>query len=101
MALKLAKTTDTGSSAEYWRVAPGFTYDVVEQQLTATVVLYVNEAARRAGKRPMNVRLDNDQPHGVSLSGTDADTAVKTGDPRAALYAVLKALPFFSGAEDV
>lgn len=100
MALKLAKETESGSTVEYWRISPLFYYDVAEQRLSARVLAYVSEAARRASKRDLLDGLGDDRPSSVILQGADADASIKTGDPRPALYVVLKARPFFAGAED-
>lgn len=101
MALKLAKTLETGATAEYWKISSSFTYDVIGQVVTAHLHLFTNEATRRAGKQRVHDLFSGDVPNVVTMEGTAADTAVKTGDPRPALYAVLKALPFFTGSEDV
>ena len=36
----------------------------------------------------------------VVLEGSEATSALATGDPRATMYAKLKALEFFAGATD-
>lgn len=103
MALKLSKNTPNGGAAEYWRVMPGMSIDVVAQQIIAPVMLYVNASSRQASKRPIHPsELEaGDAPNSVTLTGADAIAALQTGDPRAALYAVLKTKDFFTGAEDV
>lgn len=100
MALKLVKETSAGVLVEYWRISSGLHYDVVEQRLSAGVLVYVNEQSRRAEKTPVRETTSNEQPLNVLLEGAASDAAVKTGDPRGALYGVLKALPFFAGSED-
>lgn len=101
MALKLSKELPSGATVEYWRVSPSLTVDLVDQTIHAKVMPYVNATARLAGKPPLPGPDPLEAPDHISMSGVDVITALQTGDPRPALYGVLKALPFFSGAEDV
>jgi len=106
MALKLTKMTAEGFSVEYWRIEPTilsrFSGDT--KTVSANVIVHVNAAARQADKPP--VRLTPRSVEGcetatrVVLEGSEATSALATGDPRAAMYAKLKALEFFSGAVD-
>lgn len=102
MALQIDKTTREGFTVSYWRVSPSVTYDVVAKRLTATVMPYVSAAARTADKPPAHFdSRDFDDARSVTLEGTAAENAIKTGEPRDAVYAHLKTLDFFSGAADV
>lgn len=105
MALKLAKTTVEGFSVEYWRIEPSILTRFAETKtVSANVTVHMNAAARQAGKPP--VRLTPRSIEGsetamrVVLEGSEATNALATGDPRAAMYAKLKALEFFAGATD-
>jgi hypothetical protein len=99
MALKKAVDLENGGTAEYWRVAPSYTFNVVTGELLTHVNLYVNETARRADKP--DIHPDRDAPSPVTLAGAPALAAVQAGDHRAAVYEMLKGLPYFKGAQDV
>jgi len=101
MALQLAKTTEEGFSVEYWRVDPVTSVNMHTRTATARVLCYKDAAARQGGKIPVRVGPSLEAPDSVTIEGTDFDTALATGDTRGAMYGVLKALPFFSGAVDV
>ena len=103
MALKLSKPMRDGGTAEYWRVAPTIHYEILTRTLVCHLMLYVNETARRTDKMPVpipNLEAYENIPV-AHLEGDDAIAAMAAGDPRGALYIHLKALNFFSGAEDV
>lgn len=100
MAIKKVVEKKDGGSAEYWRVSPYFTFDVVEGRLDASLLLYTNEVGRRAGKRRVEPLSVQGYPMNLVLEGADALAAVQSGDPRPALYGALKALPFFASSED-
>jgi hypothetical protein len=103
VALKLTKTMRDGSTAEYWKVGTVFHFDVVNKTAGASLLLYVNETARRADR--LSVPIPNVEcatlPPPPQLTGQPALDALASGDPRAALYALLKVDPYFAGAEDV
>jgi len=101
MALKLSKETDEGISFEYWRINPAMNVDMVDRTATANILIYKDAAARQASKKPIMHVANSDTPRMVTLSGTDFESAVLTGDLRAAMYVLLKTFPFFLGAEDV
>jgi hypothetical protein len=100
MGLKIDFEDDSGLVVGYWVVSPEFSYDVSTKSLHAQVRGYKSKAAKTAGKRPVNIMMNPDIPTSVELRGQDAKDAVMTGDPRTALYAVLKALPIFATATD-
>lgn len=107
MALQIEKATREGYTVSYWRLSPVVSYDVVNQRLTANILPYVNSTMRQNGKPSVNFEPsaasmdDFDEVRRVVLEGAAADAAVKTGEPRDALYAAVKTKNFFSGASDV
>lgn len=104
MALKLAKTTDEGFTVEYWRVNPFMSVDMVGRAAYATLMAFKDAASRQGGKRPVHVGPELagfETVQSVELTGQDFETALATGDLRAAMYGKLKALAFFTGSEDV
>lgn len=103
MALKLKKDLRSGGTAEYWKIDEIVELDTVRKRVYAKVHLYVNAASRQSGKLrvPSSDVEDMDIPRSVSLEGPGVLEAIANGDPRPQLYGVLKALPFFSGSEDV
>ena len=108
MAVQLSKGLSSGGTAEYWRISPSMTVDVLTPSVAAAVEVYINSAARLALKRPVmhhdidrtGSSPDSEAPHHISLTGADATAAIVSGDPRAALYTALKALPYFDGCTD-
>lgn len=104
MALKISKVTDEGFTVEYWRVSPVMTVDMVARTGVAQVLVYKDAAARQSGKRPVTIMQPMeglDEVRHVQLDGSDFETAIVTGDLRAAMYGKLKAKDFFTGSEDV
>jgi hypothetical protein len=104
MALQLSKTLRNGTSAEYWAISPNMIIDVVAQTVSAQIWLYATHTARTGNKSRINlIELEErpNIPQTITLSGQAAIDAIKTGDPRTALYTVAKALEFFAGATDV
>lgn len=104
MALKLSKPMRDGGAAEYWRLAPVVHYDIQMKAVTCHFMLYINEAARRAGKLPVpvpNLEASVADVPATELKGQAAVDAIATGDPRGAIYEMLKNHPFFEGSEDV
>ena len=101
MAIKLVKTTDEGFSIEYWRISPDVSIDMAARTASAAVLVYKDAAARAAGKRPVRVDPSFEDIRRIELSGNDLTAAMATGDTRAAMYGILKALPFFAGSEDI
>lgn len=103
MALKLVKQLTTGVSVEYWRISPDMRLNTVDQEVEANLLAYVSEATRRQGCACALLPDFSDPPPSrtVVLRGASAVEAVKTGDPRAAMYLQLKQTQYFSGAEDL
>jgi len=102
MALQIDKTTDEGFTVSYWRVGPDLYYNVVDQQLQARILPYASATARQADKSAVNfTSQDFDSIRKVVLTGADAINAIKSVDPRDAIYAKVKLEAFFSGAIDV
>jgi hypothetical protein len=106
MALRLAKTTAEGFSIEYWRIDPRMSvcFTTGAQSVQANVLAYVNATTRQAGKPAVRVSPRSiegaDAVGRVGLEGAEATAALVGGDPRAAMYAKLKALEFFAGSAD-
>jgi len=101
MALQIDKTTDEGFVVSYWRVSPDIRYNVVDQTLRARVLAYVDSKARSEDKPSVPTFSVPDAVLTVSLEKEAAVAAIKSTDPRDALYAELKTLKFFAGAIDV
>ena len=105
MALKLTKTTAEGFSIEYWRIDPRMSVDLTtgSKNVRATVQAFVSASTRQANKSPVRLSRDVDGVQvvtSVTLNDAETTSALATGDPRAAMYAKLKALEFFAGATD-
>jgi len=101
MALKKAITTREGFQVEYWRVNPQMSIDFENRHAVASILVYKDEAARRAGMSPVHTMLLNHSfESNVSLSGAELDAALLTGDVRAAMYAQIKTQDFFLTSED-
>lgn len=103
MALKKAVATAEGFTVEYWRVNPTMSVDMVARTADAALLAYKDAAARAAGNRPLrSMMIDGmDDVRAIRLAGADFESAIATGDLRAAMYAQLKTKDFFTGAEDV
>lgn len=101
MALLIEKTTREGFTVSYWRINPEVSYDCVNKRLSANVVPYVSTATRLADKPPAQFNDPSfQQVRTVTIEGATAEAAIKTGEPRDALYVQLKTHEFFSGAQD-
>jgi hypothetical protein len=103
MALSLTKTDSSGNTISYWRLSPWMHVDFVAKQVRCTVLGYKDQTARDAGKEPNPLANSPSigMPAFVELTGDPAITAVMTGDARATLYTVAKAMDEFNGATDV
>lgn len=101
MALLIEKTSAEGFVVGYWRISPDVQYNVVDRRLTAVILPYVSATSRASDKPVFQYHdRDFDEARRLTLEGNDAETAIKTGEPRDALYAKAKTLAFFSGATD-
>lgn len=95
MALQKSKELDTGVTGTYWRVVQVFLH--AGQPTEARVLLYKDAQARQDGKAPLTGLL-------YSWSGADDPCTVDAMDasnPYSLVYAKLKTLLEFSGAQDV
>ena len=103
MALQIAKETPAGVSVAYWRVNPVMTVDMVNRKAYSSVMVYVSQAARTAGKKEVDAHeIDGFQDaRQIVLEGATFETAIATGELRDAMYTQLKTLDFFSGATDL
>ena len=107
MALKKSVESSMGVSFEYWRVMPDIIVQFADGTARAHIMLWANQAARQADKMPghthdfMDLATAAAVQEALVLSGQDFTAALETGDLRAAFYVRLKALSFFTGAEDV
>lgn len=99
MALQLEVITQFGATANYWRIMPTMSVDfgsaTTVQTINACMKCYLSQQARLDGANP----IDGLEQF-ITLSGADAEAALATGDPRAALYAQVKLLEQFVNAVD-
>lgn len=99
MALELNKEFPSGVTADYWKVI-NLSVNFSSMCATVEVGLYVNAAARSAGKSPVEIFVYNfDPPATDGLGAASQDTAGE--NPQKAAYTLLKTLPEFTGAVDV
>lgn len=99
MALELTKEFPSGVSANYWKVH-NLSVNFTSMCATVEVGLYVNAAARTAGKAPVETFTFNfDPPATDGLLATAQD--VENVNPQKTAYDLLKTLPEFTGAVDV
>lgn len=106
MAFEKSFEDAAGNTFSYWRVWPEVSIDFAARAARASLVVYVSGTTRAAEYRfnhfPDMVPRDDLQSvqDALLLEGADFETALGTGDLRAAFYTRLKALTAFEGAED-
>jgi hypothetical protein len=96
MAIQLTKTIDSGASGEYWRIVK-ITVDIESNYSEVNVGLYIDQAARDAGKNPL-------MRENYSFSGADNPctlAAMESASVVQLAYDKLKSLTNFFGSIDV
>lgn len=96
MALKQQKQLEIGVAADYHRIVR-IEMSPVDNSLTVWVALYLSEAARQAGKVP--VQTTEYSWRGDTSPGKASNISEKS--IYKAIYEELKTLPDFSGAIDI
>lgn len=104
MALLKTVTLPSGVVATYHRVTKITGLDFVNLGARVTVESYVSEDSRRAGATPIPGTAQEyflGTPQGIGAPTFPFTTeALEAATPQAIVYAYLKTLPEFAGAED-
>lgn len=95
MALQLSKILSSGVTANYWRVSEVSLS--IGQAADITVGLYLSDAARAAGREPIQKVRYYWLPNEFSTSLGSSTLNQIIGD----IYNRLKTLPEYSGSQDV
>ena len=93
MALELLKELDSGVDGNYWRIGSVVVSCTDDPIVTIYMELYINQAARQAGKSNLMV-----QPVNMMLYQIDSSFDY---DFRACIYNSIKQLPYWENARDI
>jgi hypothetical protein len=97
MALNKSVELSTGVTANYWKIL-GVIIEPTKNLSKALVALYVDQAARAAGKEPIYTQefqwMGQDNPMSMSAMDEQGNNPVKIA------YEKLKTLPVFEGSQD-
>lgn len=95
MAIRSAKTLNTGVVGDYWKVIQS-NYNWLDSTLHIAAALYLDEASREAGCNPIDVQTWDVEIPEVKFSGLTEPTQII-----ALSYDIIKEQPEFVGATDL
>lgn len=95
MAIRSAKTLNTGVVGDYWKVIQS-NYNWLSGTLHIAAALYLDEASRKAGCNPIDVQTWDVEIPEVKFSGLTEPTQII-----ALAYDIIKEQPEFEGATDL